>query len=341
MTLGLDETQLTEACGEKPRVACEKVLEWTDSVAAAEMANWLVARPAQILLIVVLAWIANRLARRGIVRAISRATDGDAEKLMSKVKKRTGAIRILDTGNQTSLRSEMRGQTIAQVLKSSSTVVIYSIAGVMILAELGVDIGPLIAGAGIAGVALGFGAQSLVKDFLSGLFMLIEDQFGVGDVVDVGDAIGHVEAVSLRTVRIRDIEGTVWHVPNGEILRVGNKSQQWARALVDIEVAYDTDLERAEQLIKEVADAVYASDEWRTQMLEEPQVFGVETLGADGIAIRLGIKTQPGEQFKVARELRRRLKDAFDEAGIEIPFPQRTMWIRREEGSSQSEDLDL
>ncbi len=129
--------------------------------------------------------------------------------------------------------------------------------------------------------------------------------------------------------------------PNGEILRVGNKSQQWAGALVDIEVAYDTDLERAEQLIKEVADAVYASDEWRTQMLEEPEVWGVETLGADGIAIRLVIKTQPGEQFAWPARLRRRLKDAFDEAGIEIPFPQRTMWIRREEGSSQSEDLDL
>ncbi len=339
--LGLDTEQLTEVCGERPSVACRNVLEWTDNAQAAELANWLVDRPLKVVFIVFVAWLANRLARRGIGRAVSRATGDDAQKLVRQMKKHTGGARAGEPDVDRSLRTEMRANTIVQVLGSTSTVIIWSIAAVMILAELGVNIGPLIAGAGIAGVALGFGAQSLVKDFLSGLFMLIEDQFGVGDVVDVGDAVGVVEALSLRTVRIRDVEGTVWHVPNGEIRRVGNKSQQWARALVDIEVAYDTDLERAESIIQEVADEVFHSDEWNQQMLEEPEVWGVETLGADGIAIRLVIKTQPGEQFAVSRELRRRLKDAFDEAGIEIPFPQRTMWIRREEGTSVSEDLDL
>ena len=169
--------------------------------------------------------------------------------------------------------------------------------------------------------------QTLVKDFLSGIFMLLEDQFGVGDVVDVGEATGVVESVSLRTTRLRDVEGTVWFVPNGAVARVGNKSQNWARAVLDIEVAYDSDIEVASTLIKQAADEVWHEHVVDATILEEPEIWGVQTLGASGVAIRLAVVTEPGEQFAVGRLIRRRVKDALDSGGIEIPFPQRTVWM--------------
>jgi small conductance mechanosensitive channel len=171
-------------------------------------------------------------------------------------------------------------------------------------------------GASIIGVAVGFGAQSLVKDFLSGMFMIVEDQYGVGDVIDTGVASGTVEGVSLRTTRLRDAEGVVWHIPNGNILRVGNKSQQWARALLDIPVAYDADLVAATDAIRAAADAVAADPAFTHLVIDDPEVLGVEQVTNDQVVIRLGVKTQPLEQWKVARELRARVKAALDAAGI-------------------------
>jgi moderate conductance mechanosensitive channel len=167
-------------------------------------------------------------------------------------------------------------------------------------------------------VAIGFGSQNLVRDFISGIFMLMEDQYGVGDVVDAGPATGTVEGVGLRTTRLRDVNGTLWHIPNGEIRRVGNRSQGWARALVDLEVAYSTDLDAATRTIERVAQELDADDRWAARLLEQPEVWGVEELGPDGIRVRLVAKTRPLEQWKVARELRARLKVAFDQAGIEV-----------------------
>jgi small conductance mechanosensitive channel len=190
-----------------------------------------------------------------------------------------------------------------------------------------VSIGPLIAGAGIAGIAIGFGAQALVRDYLTGIFMLTEDQYGVGDVVDVGEASGVVERVTLRLTILRDLEGTVWYVPNGEIRRVGNKSYQWARALLDIGVAYDEDVTKASQVIKQVADDLWTERCPQTTIIEEPEVWGVEDLGADAVVIRLAVKTSPGQQWAVSRELRARIKHALDDAGIVIPFPQQTVWL--------------
>lgn len=207
---------------------------------------------------------------------------------------------------------------------------IWATAALMCLGEVGIDVGPLIAGAGVLGVAIGFGSQSLVRDFLSGAFILVEDQFGVGDIVDVGEASGTVEAVSLRTTRLRAIDGTVWHVPNGEIRRVGNMSQHWSRALLDIEVAYDTVVKHARSVIKRVADSVWAEDDG---VLEEPELWGVEQLGANGVMLRLVVKTTPSQQWRVSRELRERIKVAFDEEGIEIPFPQQTVWHKPAEVS--------
>src|SRR5439155_11376125 len=180
-------------------------------------------------------------------------------------------------------------------------------------------LGPLLAGAGIVGVAIGFGAQTLVKDFLSGMFMLIEDQFGVGDVIDAGFASGVVEGVSLRTTRLRDVEGTVWHIPNGEIHRIANKSQDWSRAVLDVQVALGTDLREAERVIKEVADAVWTEERWSTSILEEPEVWGGEGMAANSVTIRLVVKTKPSDQWDLMRVLRERISSAFLAAGIKLP----------------------
>jgi hypothetical protein len=160
--------------------------------------------------------------------------------------------------------------------------------------------GPILASAGIIGVALGFGAQNLVRDYLNGIFMILEDQYGVGDAIDVGEASGIVESVGLRTTRLRNVDGTVWHVRNGEIVRVGNMSQGWSRALLDVSVAYGTDVDHAQEVIKRTADEVAAGEEVGRFVLDEPELWGVEGLGVDGIDIRLVVKTAPLEQWKVA-----------------------------------------
>jgi small conductance mechanosensitive channel len=188
-----------------------------------------------------------------------------------------------------------------------------------VLEILGVNLGPLIAGAGIAGVALGFGAQSLVRDFLTGMFMLMEDQYGVGDVIDAGVATGTVEGVSLRTTRLRDVDGVVWHVPNGTILRVGNKSQQWARAVIDVPVTLQADTATADEVIRQVADEVWHDPDYASIILAEPSVLGVESLAPGRVVIRVVVRTRPQEQWRVERELRKRIKAALDEAGIALP----------------------
>lgn len=298
---------------------CEEVYDLTGSEQWAEWTSFLLGTPLKILLVVVIAGLVNRLIRRAITHFTKRIADADD----------SAAAGLLASENSNE-RAGQRAETLGTVLRSLSTIVVWSIAVLLVLSELGVNLAPLIAGAGIAGVALGFGAQSLVKDFLSGFFMLLEDQFGVGDVIDVGDAVGTVERVTLRTTTLRDINGTLWHVPNGEILRVGNKSQLWARALLDIGVGYGADLGAAERVIKETADAMWRDPDWSGEIEDEPEVLGVQDLAADAVTIRLSVKTEPAAQFQVERELRLRLKDALDVAGIEIPFPQRTVWLRQE-----------
>ena len=194
-------------------------------------------------------------------------------------------------------------------------------ASVWILEVIGINFGPLLAGAGIVGVALGFGTQTMVKDFIAGFFLVVEDQYGVGDTVDLGgEAKGTVEQVTLRTTRLRDVEGNVWWVPNGQLTRVANKSHEWARALLDVVVPYQADLEQVCALMKAVADDLTAEERWAREVLEAAQVWGVQELGADGVVVRMVIKTRPGSQFGLLRELRRRLKDAFDVAGVVFAY---------------------
>jgi small-conductance mechanosensitive channel len=306
-----------EACGVHPGNVCRFTVDHTDNVGLAKAAEWLTGAPLQILLVILGAWILNRVMRRSIKRFTNRI-EGSAESgRLKRWRDKTPSV-FLSTG-EVNLRAAARAQTISAVMRSICSGIIGVFALIYVLGALGLDLGPLLAGAGVAGVALGFGAQSLVKDFLSGMFMLIEDQYGVGDVIDVGEASGTVEAVSLRVTRLRDQNGTVWHVPNGEIRRVGNKSQQWARAVLDVPVAPTADLERAADVIARAAEAVWASDDARPDVLEAPEVLGIEYLGPDAATIRVQGKTRPGAQWRVSRLLRVRIAEALAEAGIDLP----------------------
>jgi len=314
--------ELLDACGASPSWACRRIFEATGNKSLAGLVDWLIGGPLHVLLIIVIAIIANAVIRRAI-RRFTETISGVVSAGHVRRNQDTPAV----IPPEHSVRAASRAKTIGSVLRSLSTAVVYSLAALTILGELGLDLGPLVASAGIAGVAFGFGAQSLVKDFLTGMFMLMEDQYGVGDIIDAGEAKGSVEAVGLRTTRLRDVEGTVWYIPNGQINRVGNKSQEWARALLDVSVSYDTDLRRAEEVIKDVADSMWHDSDWSSRLLEEPEIWGVENLGPEGIDIRMGIKTRPSEQFKVMRELRTRLKERFDAEGIQTTSPQRSIWM--------------
>jgi small conductance mechanosensitive channel len=307
---------VNDACGREPTLICRQVFDWTGSEAWAEAADKFLVLPLHILLIVLVAYIANRLVRRSIRRLTGRIVDSGANGTLGHLKSHAPSA-LVGTGPM-SVRALARAQTLALVLRSIASTVIWTIAVIMILGELGVSLGPLIAGAGIAGVALGFGAQSLVKDFLSGIFMLIEDQYGVGDIIDVGVASGTVEDVTLRTTQLRDTSGTVWYVPNGTIVRVGNMSQDWARAVLDVEVTTDSDLARALGALKAAVDGLWEDPEWSARILEEPEVLGVERLGPTGITLRTLVKTRPAEQFMVMREMRRRVYDSFGELDIHL-----------------------
>jgi moderate conductance mechanosensitive channel len=324
---------VSDACGDDPSFVCEQVFDWTGSEGWAEATDRLLGAPLNILLVLVIAFIANRLVRRAIRRLTNKIADPDSQETISRFRRRAPGA-IVDSG-PVSLRSAARARTLGMVLRGIASAVVWAIATVMILGELGIDLGPLIAGAGIAGVAIGFGAQSLVKDFIAGIFLLVEDQFGVGDIIDAGPATGTVEAITLRTTRLRDAGGTVWHIPNGTILRVGNMSQQWSRALLDVEVAQGTDVERVLPVIDGVAQGLWDDLAWRPRLLEAPEVWGVERLEAEAIAIRLVVKTRPGDQFPVMREMRRRLADTFAAHAIAVRPPQSDAWVRRDAGSSR------
>ncbi|MGH8902038.1 MAG: mechanosensitive ion channel family protein [Egibacteraceae bacterium] len=299
----------------------------------AVLAGTVIPTALRIALICIVAYALNRLARRVIRRFIRDLTEQGLARI--------GALRargpLARTGPIDLARATMRTETVGGVLRSMSTVLIFSIAFMLVVGQLGVQLGPLIAGAGIVGVALGFGAQSLVKDFLSGIFILLEDQYGVGDLIDLSEDSkpirGRVESITLRVTRLRDVRGTVWYVPNGEIRAVGNRSQDWARSIIDIGVAHETDTDHASAVIKQVADQLWKDERWSSQVLEEPEVWGVQDFAPDAITLRLVVKTQPGRQPEVSRELRTRIKRAFDQEGIETSSPQRTVWTR--DGNSE------
>ena len=264
---------------------------------------------------VILRWVLHRAIDRVVAGATNRAAAN-----AQQAPRRSSRVLAQATGlNQA--RSTQRAATMGAVLKSTSTFVIATLALLTVMGALGLPLGPLLASAGIVGVALGFGAQSLVKDFLSGIFMILEDQYGVGDVIDTGEAIGTVEDVTLRVTKVRDSSGIVWYIRNGEIIRIGNRSQGWSTAVVDIQVGYDESLDVVLPLIREVARELDDAAEWEDRLLEEPVGAGVESMAGGVMTIRVIAKCAPNENFPVSREIRERVKAALDAAGIRPPHP--------------------
>ena len=293
-----------------------------DGTTTSDVWNWITGVPLRIGLIVVVAFVSRWFVLRlidGVVRTMT--SEGRAHE-------RPGADRRPGIGGLTSMqllneRRRQRAQTMGSLLRSIASVVILGLAFVMILGELGVDLGPLIAAAGVAGIALGFGAQALVRDFLSGVFMILEDQYGVGDVIDTGFAVGAVEEVALRVTRIRDVNGVVWYVRNGEIMRIGNRSQGWSLASVDMPIAYDESLDKVRSIVATVAEEMLADPDLQELLLEAPTVAGVESVAGDAVVVRVTARSAPQEGVTVSRELRERLKHAFDDAQVRVPVMAR------------------
>ncbi|WP_084653262.1 mechanosensitive ion channel family protein [Nocardioides insulae] len=311
-----------------PDSICSTVQDWTGNQTVGQLAEILLGKPLTVLILIVSAVVVRWLLFKVVDRVVKQATA--PRNSSDKGAKGFGRLRGAEEDPAYQGRRIQRAKTMGNVLKSVITVIIAAIFGTMILSAIGINIAPIIASAGIVGLAVGFGAQSLVKDYVSGMFMVFEDQYGVGDVIDLGEAIGTVEAVTLRVTRLRALDGTVWYVPNGEIRRVGNMSQNWSCAVVDINVGYHSDLARVKQLLQEISHDLWSDEEYRGIVVEEPTVTGVEVLGPDFVTVRLLVKTAPLEQWEIARELRQRIKTRFDYEGIEIPLPQRVVWHREE-----------
>jgi small-conductance mechanosensitive channel len=276
--------------------------------------------PVRVLLIIVVALVLRAILHRMIDRLVRPVEVGKVPKILSPFRERGSSL--LASAGLLSERRVQRAATIASVLKSFVSVVIFTIGLMMVVSELGFNLAPLIAGTSIIGVALGFGAQNVVKDFLSGMFMIFEDQYGVGDVIDFEKASGTVEAVGLRTTRLRDFQGTVWYVRNGEVVRVGNKSQGFAQVVLDVPIDAYADVERASAAMLDVAQHLHADEDWDGVFLGDPEVQGVESMTLDETVIRLVVRVRPLEQWKVARELRGRLRERLDQLHIAASDPQ-------------------
>jgi small conductance mechanosensitive channel len=216
-------------------------------------------------------------------------------------------------------RRKQRVRALGSMLRSASSITIFVIAGFIVLGDLSINVAPLLASAGVVGVAFGFGAQTLVRDYLSGIFMLVEDQYGVGDVITVGNATGTVENVTLRVTRVRDVNGIVWHIRNGIIDTVGNESQGWARAVIDFPVPFAADLTAIRDLLENTGEEMWNEPDWRAVMLEAPEVWGAQEVTKDQVTMRIVVRTAPLRQWEVEREMRARVKHALAGAGIMPP----------------------
>lgn len=310
-------TSTKTPCIDDASTFCAQVYNVTNNEWLAGSANWLITKPVKILMIIVIAFVVRLILRRLINRVTTLPkTGGKLPAMLRPLRERAPEV----LGSAIIERRRQRAMTIGSVLKSMATFLVYGLAFILVLGELGINLGPIIASAGIIGVAIGFGAQNLVKDFLSGIFMMVEDQYGVGDVVDVGEASGTVESVGLRITTLRDVKGTVWYVRNGEVLRVGNSSQGFAVAVVDVPLGYTADVERAATVLANAASTATESDALKDNILEPPEMLGVESVTPEGLQLRLTVKVRPGKQWAVQRALRAQLLAALEEAGFDPPL---------------------
>jgi small conductance mechanosensitive channel len=300
---------LTGICGPEPGTACRLVWDLTNSGTATRLTKVYLAGPVTVALRIAFVLLLAFLIRAVTHRILRRITD-------------RAATSKTDNGGHTLLpelageRRRQRSQALKTILGNASSILIFGIAAIIILGDLGINLAPILASAGVLGVALGFGAQNLVGDFLAGISILLEDQYGVGDVITTSATSGTVEAVGLRVTRMRDVNGVVWHIRNGSIQQVGNQSQGWARAVIDFPVPYQQDMSEIREIMTEVATAMWREPRWEGVILEEPKVWGVQSLSSSEAVWRLVAMTTPPRQYEVERELRERIKVELDSRGI-------------------------
>ena len=299
---------------------CRFIYDQTHNAWLASSGYYIVIKPMRIILIIVIALVVRYLVHRTIRKLIARMGQGDSPAALKPLR-----LRLADPTFRE--RRQQRAEAIGSVLLSFATATIFSIAFLMILGELGIQLAPLLASAGIAGIAIGFGAQTLVKDMIAGLFMLLEDQYGVGDIVDLGEATGTVEAVGLRTTTVRDATGVLWHIRNGEVVRVGNKSQGWGMVVIDVPIGFAR-VEQATEVLTAAAAEMAADPQWTDKMMGTPEVLGVEQLTVDGAVLRTTVRASAESQPLVARELRSRLTNALAAAGIARAMSAGRIYLR-------------
>lgn len=288
-------------------------------VTAERLQDWLLSDGLRILLTIVLAVVVRWLLHRLIDRAVKTMSERGTKRREEAAQGSRASQFWVEATGAAHARHEQRMTTLGSLLRSIVTFVVGLIAMLTVMALVGIPLGPLLASAGVGGVALGFGAQSLVKDFLSGVFMILEDQYGVGDVIDTGEAIGTVEEVTLRVTRLRDADGVTWYIRNGEIVRIGNLSQHRATAIVDVPVAYDEDVVKVTSVIREAAAQMTGDKAWEGRLLDTPTVAGIESIVGQTMTLRVLAETSPGDKIDIQRELRQRIKAALDTAGVKAP----------------------
>jgi small-conductance mechanosensitive channel len=332
--VGLDPASgtLTGNCGANPGIACRLTWDITHSTSAAQLVRVYLAGPVtqvlRILFVIVVALVVRAVANRVINRLTERAatTTLPVAAIRPAIRRRrtqapppaedTAALSAAAVAAAGTERHEQRARALGSILRSGVSIVVFGVAALTILGDLGVNLTPLLLSTTVLGVALGFGAQNLVRDYLSGILMLVEDHYGVGDTINTKDATGTVEAMTLLTTRLRDVNGVVWHIRNGTIESVGNESQGWSRAVIDYPVPYEEDLTRIRALMEQAANSMFRERGWRKLMLEKPEVWGAQELSGKEVTMRIVAKTAPMRQWEVARELRARVKAALDAAGV-------------------------
>lgn len=274
--------------------------------------DWSLSSGLQILLILILAWVA-----RLIIRQL------------------TSRMHRFLLPRAASREHEKRADTLTGIVRTTATILISVATVIMVLQEIGIEIGPILAGAGIMGLAIGFGAQSIVKDVLSGFFLLLEDQMRIGDVVEVGGDSGVVEGISLRTLRLRDLDGNLHIIPHGSFSAVTNMTKDFSCYIFDVGVAYREDTDEVSRILEEIGLEMQEDPAWKDDILRPLEIFGVNSFDDSAVVVRARITTKPIRQWAVGREFNRRMKKRFDQEGIEIPFPHRTLyWGQGKDGSA-------
>lgn len=308
------DPDLVDACGPTPSWFCEAGWALTGSRSFARAMDWVVTRPLVALVVVVIAALVARWLRRLVTALVERVVMRD--QLAAAALGRLGIAVGAET--EARERSRARAATLSAVMRAAVSATVWSVAVLMVLAVFDVNLAPLLAGAGIAGIAVGFGAQTLVRDCIAGFFILLEDQFGVGDTVDVGPAIGTVESLTLRTTVVRAVDGTQWTVPNGGILRVGNQSRTWARVAIDVTVPVATDPEVARAALVRAVDQVMADDDRSSGVIATPTVGAIERITAEGLVLRITVRARPDQQDALRGALRRAARDALAGQAIAV-----------------------